>query len=286
MAEDLYKKDDLKRLAPFFQTKGGSLILDLVEKISKLDVLNEAYRKNSIYEGPELARAMLQEFGIEYEVGGLDLSKLPEGPFITISNHPYGGADGLALVDLFGHIRPDLKVMVNKILGMARRMGDNLITVDPTGEKRTAATTESINGIKQCIEQIRSGGVLGLFPSGAVSDLKPSEGWKVRDREWQLPAIKLVKKLGVPVVPVRFFDGNSLFYYLLGLISWKVRLLKLPSELMNKKGKIMRIGVGEIITPEKIKEYSSVEDLRDFLRSSVYDMPLPEHFLTRDELHL
>ncbi len=280
MAENLYEKEDLKKLSPFFQTKGGSYVLDQIEKISKLD----AYRKNSIYEGPELARAMMKEFDMEYLVGGMALGNLPQGPFITVSNHPYGGADGLALIDLIGHIRPDLKVMVNKILGMARRLGDNLITVTPTGEERKAASADSIYGIKQCIEQIRRGGVLGLFPSGAVSDLKPKEGWKVRDREWQLPAIKLIKKLGVPVVPVRFFDGNSPFYYLLGLISWKVRLLKLPSELMNKKNKPIRMGIGDVITAEQIKEFASVEALRDFLRSSVYDMPLPEHFLTRDEI--
>ncbi len=284
MAENLYEKEDLKKLSPFFQTKGGSYVLDQIEKISKLDVLNAAYRKNSIYEGPELARAMMKEFDMEYLVGGMALGNLPQGPFITVSNHPYGGADGLALIDLIGHIRPDLKVMVNKILGMARRLGDNLITVTPTGEERKAASADSIYGIKQCIEQIRRGGVLGLFPSGAVSDLKPKEGWKVRDREWQLPAIKLIKKLGVPVVPVRFFDGNSPFYYLLGLISWKVRLLKLPSELMNKKNKPIRMGIGDVITAEQIKEFASVEALRDFLRSSVYDMPLPEHFLTRDEI--
>lgn len=284
MLENLYEKEDLKKSSPFFQTKGGSYIFDIIEKISKLDVLNEAYRKCSVNEGPELARAMMQEFGMEYKVGGLDLSKLPSGPFITISNHPYGGADGLALIDLIGHIRPDFKVMVNKILAMAKRMGDNLISVTPTGEEKKAASADSINGVKQCIEQIRSGGVLGLFPSGAVSDLKPCEGWKVRDREWQLPAIKLIKKLGVPVVPVRFFDGNSAFYYFLGLISWKIRLFKLPSELMNKQNKPIRMGIGEIITPEQIKEHADLEDLRTFLRSSVYDMALPEKFLSRDEI--
>ena len=70
----------------------------------------------------DFAEAMLKEFGIEYSIGGLDLKNLPTGPFITISNRPYGGADGLVLVDLFGHLRPDFKVTVNQILGLAKRM--------------------------------------------------------------------------------------------------------------------------------------------------------------------
>ena len=33
-----------------------------------------------------------------------------EGPFITISNHHFGGADGLMLSAIVGAIRPDLKL--------------------------------------------------------------------------------------------------------------------------------------------------------------------------------
>ena len=128
MAEDLYTHEQICSVAPFFQTKGGSAIVSAVE----------------------------------YSIGGLDLKDLPAGPFITISNHPYGGADGLVLVDLFGHLRPDFKVMVNQILGMAKRMSCNMITVTPTGEEKKAATKESISGVKKCIEQIHNGGVLGL----------------------------------------------------------------------------------------------------------------------------
>lgn len=286
MAEDLYTHEQICSVAPFFQTKGGSAIVSAVERMTKLKKLNDTYRKCSDEEGADFAEALLKEFGIEYSIGGLDLKDLPAGPFITISNHPYGGADGLVLVDLFGHLRPDFKVMVNQILGLAKRMSCNMITVTPTGEEKKAATKESISGVKKCIEQIHNGGVLGLFPSGAVSDLKPSEGWSIRDREWQVGAIKIIKKMGVPVVPVRFFDRNSNFYYLLGLINWKVRLLKLPSELMNKRGKAMRVGIGEVITPEQIKQYDSIEDLTAFLRSSVYDMALPDSFTPRNELQL
>lgn len=286
MAEDLYTKEIICEAAPFFKTKGGSVIFNVIEKLTKLDKLNEGYRECSLYEGPDFARAFMDKFGIDYTVGGMDLDNLPKGPFITISNHPYGGADGLALVDLIGHIRPDMKVMVNKILGLAKRMKGNLITVTPTGDEKKAATKDSINGVKQCIEQINNGGVLSLFPSGAVSDLKPKEGWIIRDRDWQMGAIKLIKKLNVPVVPIRFFDRNSNFYYLLGLIDWKVRLFKLPSELMNKRGKQMRIGIGQTIEPQQLSAFDSVESLRSFLRESVYGMTLPNNFKTRDELHL
>jgi putative hemolysin len=174
------------------------------------------------------------------------------------------------LVDLFGHIRPDYKVMVNKFLGRIDTLRGNFICVTPTVEERTAPTRDSIQGIKEAVAHIRSGGVLGLFPSGAVSDLSLKDGC-IRDREWQEPVIKLIKKLNVPIVPVHFLDRNSNFYYSLGLIDWKVRILRLVAEVFNKRGKRTRIAIGEIITPEQQDNFSDIRQFEDFLRNKVYN---------------
>lgn len=83
-----------------------------------IDKVNDLYDRNSDRQGPDFARAVLEDIGVGYEILNADvLQRLPDGPFITISNHPYGHIDGVMLVDIFGHIRPDFKVMVNKFLG-------------------------------------------------------------------------------------------------------------------------------------------------------------------------
>ena len=85
---------------------------------------------------------------MQYEVLNPEVLKaLPDGPFITISNHPYGHLDGVMLVDLFGHIRPDFKVMVNKFLGRIKTLDENFICVTPTGNERTVPTRDSIQGV-------------------------------------------------------------------------------------------------------------------------------------------
>ena len=83
--------------------------------------------------------------------------------------------------------------------------------------------------------------------------------------------IRLIKKLDVSVVPVHFLDRNSNFYYSLGLLDWRVRLLRLPSEVFNKRGKVTRIALGEIILPEQLQEFDDICILRDFLRNKVYN---------------
>ena len=83
--------------------------------------------------------------------------------------------------------------------------------------------------------------------------------------------IRLIRKLGVPVVPVHFLDRNSDLYYSLGLIDWKVRLLRLPAEVFNKRGKRTRIAIEPVITPEQQAEFTDIGQFRDFLRNKVYN---------------
>ncbi|MBO5780788.1 MAG: 1-acyl-sn-glycerol-3-phosphate acyltransferase [Muribaculaceae bacterium] len=261
---------DLERASSIFRGKFGNALGRGLMKMLAVDKCNNLYDNNYPLKGPEFAKGVLEEIGVRYTVENAELLKqLPEGPFITISNHPYGHIDGIILVDLFGHIRPDYKVMVNKFLGMIEPMQPNFIQVIPTGKEKTNPTADSLKGVKEAIMHIRAGQPLGLFPAGAVSDLSLKDKC-VRDRDWQDSIIHLVKKLNVPIVPVTFRDGNSRFYYSLGLIDWKVRLLRLPSEVFNKRGKKVRVKIGEIITPEKQKSITDIQEYKAYLRNSVY----------------
>lgn len=272
IAMPLLSIDELEKAAPIFRGAAGNAFGRMLMQILAVEKVNDLYDRNISFVGPDFARAVLKDIGVEYEVIGRErLEKLPDGPFITISNHPYGSIDGVMLVDLFGHIRPDFKVMVNRFLSRIGTLSDNFICVTPVGAERTAPTRDSIQGIKDSVAHVRGGHPLGLFPSGAVSDLSIKDRC-IRDREWQEPVIRLIRKLNVPVVPVHFLDRNSDFYYSLGLIDWRVRLLRLPGEVFNKRGKRTRIAIGEIITPEVQKEFDDIGNFREFLRNKVYNL--------------
>ena len=93
----------------------------------------------------------------------------------------------------------------------------------------------------------------------------------MRDREWQQSAAGLIRHLKVPVIPVRFFDRNSNWFYFLGLINWRLRTLRLPHEILNKEGKTVRLGIGEVISVEE--QICVLEaDFAAMLRSSVYSI--------------
>jgi len=265
----LITMEDIEGISPVFKGKFGNELARLMMRITGIDQLAERYGRHEDLSGPEFITAFLKDLNLGYEVQGLEhLQSVLNGPFITISNHPYGGLDGLILIDLFGYLRKDYKVMANKFLSMVKTINDNFISVVPKTKNTKVIAQESINGIKKAIEQVKEGHPLGLFPSGAVSDFSFRD-FCIRDREWQRSAAGLIRHLKAPVVPVRFFDRNSNWFYFLGLINWRLRTLRLPREILNKEGKTVKLGIGEVISVEDQKRVPEA-DFAAMLRSSVY----------------
>jgi putative hemolysin len=117
-----------------------------------------------------------------------------------------------------------------------------------------------------------------------VADIKPREHWALREREWQNAAVRLIKKARVPVIPIRFFDRNTLFYYGLELIDYRVRFIRLFHELFNKRGTFPRVGIGQVISVEEQDRFPDLKAYRDYLRASVDGMAEPTTYIKRSEL--
>lgn len=280
--------ENATQLSPIFAGKRGKLLLKIGLWITGIDKVNRTHQNVEdlgVEPGPDFAKGILDDVQVDFRIGNAErLFQLPEGPFIVIANHIYGHLDGICLVDVLGHVRPKTKVMVNEFLMWIFGLAPNFISVNPVTNANGGTTTAtSINGVKSALLQIREGEPLALFPSGAVADVKPRKGWILEERDWQDAAVRLIRKARVPVVPIRFFDRNSRFYYALGLLDYRIRFARLFHELYNKKGTQPRMGIGQTITVEQ-QDAVPDEDFKAFLRSSVYDMPLPDSFTLRSEL--
>src|SRR5690554_7630918 len=83
----------------------------LLMKVLKISELNKIYDRNKHLEDIEFLNAILNEFQIEFEIDPEELKRLPkQGPYITISNHPLGGIDGILLLKLMRERDPDFKI--------------------------------------------------------------------------------------------------------------------------------------------------------------------------------
>mgnify|MGYP000416340092 FL=1 len=247
----------------------------LVERLLhwlSVDKVNAVHAHNCETPGPAFVEGLLRDFDIKLRVDGLDvLDNLPEGPFITVSNHPFGALDGITLINLVASRRPEYKVMVNMILGRIWAMEPNFIAVDAMSSNDPAKKAVSVNGIRQAIDQVRSGRPLGFFPAGAVSKVN----WRGRlvDRRWQPNVIRIIKKLEVPVIPIYFHGSNSWFFNFLGVVCWQLRTLRLPSEVFRKCHTTIHISVGNPITVEEQRAHAgSIDELGRYLKDTTYQL--------------
>lgn len=280
----IINEKDFEKFHPLFKGNRGNWFAGFIMKLSAIDKVNQLYDRCCQHTGPEFAESLLNDLGVDYLIGNSErLNLLPEGAFVTISNHPYGGLDGIIMIDLMGGIRRDYKFVVNRIISLVKAMKENFISVTPQTNLKTGISATSIKGIREIFTRLMEGHPVGFFPSGAVSDFSLKD-WHVRDREWQKNILSLIHSVKVPILPVRFFNLNSPLFYFLGLVNWKIRLFRMPHEVFNKKKHMPRIGIGNLISVDEQKRYPDAGSLGKYLRKTVYEMPIPESFISRSQL--
>lgn len=263
---NLVDKDDIARITKLDKLKMPYLA-ELLMQVTKLSKVNDFYKENFNTQGVDFVNALFKEIELDFEYYQEELNYIPtSGGFATVSNHPLGGIDGLILLKLITQKRPDYKIMANFLLKKIEPISEYFLSVNPFENHKEAHS--NLQGLKQSMEHINAGHGLGLFPAGEVSNLDIEDG-KIKDREWQLAAIKLLKKMQVPIVPVYFKARNSRLFYMLSLLSPTLQTAKLPSEIFKQNNKSITVRVGKPIHPKEYKELSD-EETSDLLREHTY----------------
>ncbi len=267
---NLIESNDIKtagKLNRFGGNFGGSLVAKLVMHIMRLNKINKLYSDVYTEDGSVFLEQLIDALGVSVEVSEEDLQKIPqEGAFITVSNHPFGGLDGIILIQLLSKIRPDYKVMANFLLKKIEPIKDYFLGVNPFESRKDIS---SAGGLKEALRHLSEGKPLGLFPAGEVSAYQADSN-SVEDREWSASVLKLIRKANVPVIPLYFKGSNSLLFQVLGLIHPMLRTVKLPSELLNKKNRVIKLRIGNPISVETQNSFGDIIQYGKFLRAKTY----------------
>ena len=188
---------------------------------------------------------------------------------------PYGGIEGLVLIKLTLLVNPESKQLSNFLLKKVPNLSDLLIAVNPF---ETIDNPASISGIKTALGLLKEGVPISVFPAGEVSTYKLSSQ-SITDRQWHPVVAKLAIKAKVPVVPVYFHGNNSLLFNLLSFIHPMLRTAKLPSEMFNKQGHVLKLRIGKPIKIEDTPYANNPTKLLDYLRARTYALGagLEEH---------
>ncbi|MTI13727.1 lysophospholipid acyltransferase family protein [Sansalvadorimonas verongulae] len=244
------------------------LLMKVLERMTGLRRLDRLYHQHiSNQRGKAFLESAMVALDFDYQVHGAAFSSIPqEGSLLVVSNHPFGGAEGIALLDVFLKARPDVRILSNQILNALPGLKELFIGVDILSESsRQARKRANQAAIEEATQWVGNGGVLIIFPSGEVADWD----WQskaTQEAPWRHTAGRILRETQTSVMPVYVDGRNSWLFYLLGRIHPLLRTTRLVHELLNKKGQTLQLYGGSIAPARTFNKLPQRNELTSALR--------------------
>ncbi|MGQ8335024.1 GNAT family N-acyltransferase [Sunxiuqinia sp. A32] len=269
---DIVKPKDILKANPYLAFLGGENLAKFIMYVLRFNKLNKIYGQIADKEGVEFIDELIKILEINFEFDEGELRKIPkQGPFIVVSNHPFGGLDGILLIKILSKIRPDVKVMANFLLKKIDPISQFFLDANPLEGRKD--TSPGFGEMKNAMKHIQGGGALCIFPAGEVSGYGAHN--KITDRQWQYSILKFIKRSEVSVIPVHFIGKNSRLFHLIGRIHPNLQTVKLPSEFLNKKKKVVKVRLGSAISVKEQESFPEVYQFGRYLRAKTYSLESP-----------
>lgn len=189
------------------------------------------------------------------------IARIPkEGPLVVVANHPHGLVDGMVLAYLIGQVRTDYKILTRSLLTGVPEIAEFMLPVPFPHEPN--AQEESLKMRAECMAHLKRGGVIILFPAGAVAHSETFFG-PANEGEWNPFTAKMLARSGASVLPIYFPGKNSRLYYIANKLSATLRQGLLLHEIRRALGKPQSPVIGVAKSAEEIAE--QVKNPRKFL---------------------
>ncbi len=252
------------------QNKLFSMMRGPIEHALDFPRLNRFYDDVSrLHDNRPFSDKVLEQLNVSYDVPEADLSRImiPKGPVIVVANHPFGGIETVVLASILRSMRCDVKFMANYLLSAIPEIRELLIAVNPF--PGTTSVRENIRPIRESIQWVKDGGMLVVFPAGAVSHFDPQKG-TITDPAWSPSIARIIRKTGAPVLPVFFQGTNSAAFHVAGMVHPLLRTAMLPKEFFNKDRKKIQVRVGDLLPFAKLQAFDRDDDMTAYLRLRTY----------------
>jgi len=264
------QEEQIFRLSQLLDITTGplpTLIFPVLETLLGLRKLRTVYHRLPPHTPREFFSIYLEALRVTLDCPPLERAQIPAiGPCVLVANHPFGMIEGIALGAILAKVRADFKFLGNYLLDQVPDLRPHNIAVDPFGG--ATAMQRNYAPLRATMQWLRDGGALAVFPSGEVAHYIRGQG--VTDPPWQENLARIIRRAHAPVIPVYFSGANSLRFQLLGMLHPRVRTVLLPSELLNKAGKTLRIHIGAPLTPAELTAVATDTEMMKHLRAQTY----------------
>lgn len=215
-------------------------------------------------EGFDFVERALDILGVSYYVNPRERENIPvEGGVLVVANHPLGMLDALALLQLVGSVRDDVKILGNDWLASIPQLNRLLLHVDVFGKGAASR-------MREIYRTMDRGEAVIVFPAGEVSRVRPGG---VRDGRWSDGFARLAFRSKTPVLPIHVAARNSAVFYGLSMLAKPLSTAMLPREAVAS-AKPRRIGfnVGALVGADELEQRSGGSTTRaaKLMRRHIY----------------
>ncbi|TQD35701.1 lysophospholipid acyltransferase family protein [Rhodobacter capsulatus] len=232
----------------------------LTAKWTLLQLIRKFERRGAPVGQPFWPQA-LEIMGIEVQTPAAEIARIPAtGPLVVVANHPHGLVDGMVLAWLIGQVRTDYKILTRSLLTGIPEIEEFMLPVPFPHEPN--AQEESLKMRAECMAQLKRGGVIVLFPAGAVAHSKTFFGPAI-EGEWNPFTAKMLARSGAAVLPIYFPGKNSRAYQIANKLGATLRQGLLLHEIKRALFKPQAPVIGQPKTAAEIAE--ALKHPRQFL---------------------
>ena len=215
-----------------------------VETALGISTIRRLYRRvqQDQRDAPEsFERRVLRTLDISPHATESDLGRIPaSGAVVIAGNHPHGALDGLLLLDVVRRVRPDVRVLANRLLDRIPELHDSCFFVDPFDGPEAAARSRA--GLRAAHLWLRNGGALAIFPAGEVGHTWVNGS--LVEGAWKATFERLAHASGARIVPTFIEGQNSRLFYAAGRVHPWLRTALLGRELLKKRGQTISVRIG------------------------------------------
>ena len=204
------------------------------------------------------------------KVGEENLPDKNDGKLYTfVSNHPLGGADGVALGSIIGqHYDGNSRYLVNDFLMYLPGLAPLCIPINKTGKQSRDFPAMVEAGFKSDHHRL-------MFPAGLCS--RKIDG-KIHDLPWKKTFISKSVETHRDIVPIHFSGQNSEKFYRIANIckalnlKFNVAMLFLVDEMYKNVHKTFRVAFGKPIPWETFDKSKTPAQWAQYVQDKVYEL--------------
>ncbi|MCO6390465.1 glycerol acyltransferase [Aliihoeflea aestuarii] len=259
-----YANDGHSRLQRF--------VIEAIETLAgrnRLASLYDSWRREVVPSGDAMFQKMLAMVGIELRLSGTWPPSLPDTPLVMVANHPFGIADGIAILSLAERLGRPFRVMIHSDLLKVEEMRPYALPIDFSDTREAMANNLAVR--HEAVALLRQGVTIVIFPAGGVSTAARGFG-KAQDLPWKTFAARLVKDARASVMPLYFSGQNSLLFHLATRVSMTLRLSLLVPEFVRRMGKPIDVTIGRIIPADALAELDDRKAILQTVHRAVFSL--------------